>query len=26
VARLADDGAEFRRVDELAEVPAGVPG
>jgi len=26
VARLADDGAEFCRVDELAEVPAGVPG
>lgn len=26
VARLVDAGVEFCRVDELAEVPAGVPG
>jgi hypothetical protein len=26
VTRLVDAGAEFCTVDELAEVPAGVPG
>jgi peptidoglycan/xylan/chitin deacetylase (PgdA/CDA1 family) len=26
VARLAAAGAEFCRIDQLAEVPAGVPG
>jgi peptidoglycan-N-acetylglucosamine deacetylase len=26
LGRLADAGAEFCRVDELAEIPAGVPG